>query len=285
MVVGVPVTRMSGPWRIKSGKLTATSAFVEGSFDELEMTIEGHRIHQVRGDFAATSDWVELRSLNALLHGGTIRNSGAEPAVRFSFSPPMDLNLRLGLRDLKLEEFLAASGQQNPEYHGFVGASLSLDVPDLDLLATRGRIGLSVSEGYLGSAPVFRSIYSLVRAERRPSFDAAILEASVGPAGIDLERLVLSSPHLKIEGRGTLGFDAYLDLDIAFPNLFPEARNYFIIPFVYEWLANKLVAFRVWGYLRNLRSAPYVPLTEGPPPREPIGPVLPDRRERPRTRF
>jgi hypothetical protein len=274
---------MAGRLLVTSCQLREDGADIVGRAEGLSCVLAGQRFTDVQTGFTATQRTIELGELSARLHGGSVRTlpgkAGAATALDYTFPPANDLRLRLALKDVQLSDFLAAAdaGAAAREYRGLVDADFEIDVPHAELFRLRGKGRLAVRNGHLGTVPMFRSIYSLIRAEKRPTFQEMNGEFEAGADGIRFPRFALASPLLRVEGEGRLGFDLWLDLDIAFPNLFPEAHNLFIIPLVYRWVADQLVRFRLWGYLRQLRTAPYFVLTESAPTQDPPGPILPDR--------
>ena len=108
----------------------------------------------------------------------------------------------------------------------------------------------------------------MVRPERRPVFREAEIQLVSGTKEIQIPYFFVGSPILQVRGRGKITYDAYLTMEIQFPQLFPEAV---LIPELFQFLSNAFVQYDIYGYIGNTRTSPRF-LLEGQPDKQPYRP-------------
>ncbi|GEM_PF-3187021 len=278
MEVGIPLTGIQGRARLRSGFFNPYGAEFRGSFNGLNLQALGQILRDTRGRFLTTHEDFVIEEGSMRLGRGRIRGpvppaegDRRSPLLRYGFGRKGRLDLNLALDDLRLAPLLK-DFSRNQRYDGFLRGTIDLGVETEDLSTLRLDAKLGISKGKLGDVPIFRTIYSFLKPSKRQNFNAAALEVRGKDGVFRIEHLMLKSPIFKIEGRGTLGYDGYLKLHVDFPDLFPQAESYFILPGIYRFLANSLVSYEIWGYIGNTRTGPRF-LFERNPKHLPMGPL------------
>ncbi len=281
LTFGIELTDIQGRARLLSGSFSPYGADFRGTFNGLSFQALGHLFHDARATFTATHERFTVEKGTARLGRGRVRGPVPErgpevgPLLDYDFAQGR-LSVDLALDDVRIAPLLAGfrTGQRyDGLIQGWIKAKVRTD--DLSTLVVDGSVG--VAQGRLGDVPIFRTIYSYLRPNRRQNFNAGVVDFSGRDGTLTIQRLMLRSPIFKIEGRGTLDYDGYLKLHVDFPDLFPQAQSYFILPGIYRVLSNMLMGYEIWGYVGDTRTGPRF-LFEGRPKRVPLGP-LPGRPE------
>ncbi len=283
MDLGVRVDDIRGYAVLERGWVRPDGSEIKGQLGGLSFTALGQPFDDARGPFVATHRSFEVPTGEVRVHGGVLRSmpreatvegkAGPQPLARYDFDTTRHLAFHFDLVDLDLGKAVAQLELGQP-YRGLMSGKvdLGIDVEDPTSLAITAKLG--VRDGWLGDAPIFRSIYGLLKQEKRPTFHAAVLDVQSEGQTLRIDRLLLLSTLLRVEGKGQLDYDGYLELQLEFPNLFPEASPITLLPGIYRAVANALVSFDVSGYVGNLRSGPrFVPF-EKRPDKRPVEPIV-----------
>ncbi|MCA8970763.1 MAG: hypothetical protein KDC95_13295, partial [Planctomycetes bacterium] len=173
--LGIRVDEIHGYVVLDRGVVRPDRSEIRGRLGGLRFTALGQDFVDARGPFVATHEFFEVPTGSARIHGGVLRELAADanfgkpgphPLVRYEFDESRHLAVDFELIDLDLAK--AAAGLESTQpYRGAVSGkvTLELDVDDpttLDLTANLG-----VRDGWLGDAPIFRSIYGLLKQEKR----------------------------------------------------------------------------------------------------------------------
>lgn len=269
--LGVAVEDIGGFVVLDGGYVRPDASEIRGQLGGLRFEALGQDFVDARGAFVATHERFVIPTGNVRVHGGVVRGlapnvdaTTKSPLVSYEFDESRRLGVRFEFIDVDLGKAVARLELGAP-YRGLVSGKvgLTLNVDDPTTLDLSANVG--VRDGWLGDAPIFRSIYGLLQQEKRPTFHAALLDVKSKGQSLEIRRLLLLSALLRVEGTGKLDYDGYLQLQLEFPNLFPEASPLTLLPGIYRAVANALVRFDVTGYIGNLRSGPrFVPLESKP---------------------
>jgi len=280
---GVRITDLEGRAVIESGYVGPERAEVRGHLNDVSFLAIGQHFSEASGSFYSTHELMSFGSdARVLVHGGVVRgldvtdpksdNGTPPPVLVYHFDESGRLETNFSFDDLRLKSMLA-NLDSTTGYSGSVNGRvrLTVDISDPTTLETQMHIG--IRDGNLGAVPIFRSIYSLLRKSKRPKFRAAEVDLRGKDGLVTIDRLKIESSILKLEGKGTLTYDGYVDLSIDFPDLFPEAKDWFILPVIVRWVTNSTVKYDIYGYVGNTKTGPRIPLLGGKPERQPLGPL------------
>jgi hypothetical protein len=196
-------------------------------------------------------------------------------------TPDGRLLTNLAFERVDVTSFLGACGWSNPPYSGAASGTLVLTGLDGDnVVGARGAGGIKIERADLGVVPLFTAIYAQLPPADRPRFNYLDTQFRVEGGAVHFERLNVQSNVLGAKGKGTLGFDGYLDIEMALDNLLGDSADPLLMPLI-DYFAQNLVTFYLHGYLRDLRAEKRW-VTESPPARRPSVP-LPPARPRPAT--
>ncbi|HHI80001.1 MAG TPA: hypothetical protein ENK02_08465 [Planctomycetes bacterium] len=276
---GIEISNITGRLMMTKGILTPWEADFRGEIRNMGFSAMGQRFENAEASFVLTQDSFEIPKGRARFHRGWIRGpiprpSGEKkqkPFLSYGFSDEGPLAASFTIEDVSLRPILAGLRTQRP-YTGRLQGRMDLRVLTTDLSSLEIDANLGISDGNLGDVPVFRSIYGQLKPSKRQEFNAGILELEGKDKVLHIKRMMLKSPIFKIEGRGELGYDGYLTLNVDFPDLFPQAKGLFILPEIYRVLATTLVSYDIFGYLGDTKTGARLFL-EGRPKRRPLGPL------------
>ena len=277
MSAGLEITGLEGTAVLGACHLGKVGTRFEGEFTGIGFSAFGQDFSDGRGTWSATPDEFRIENDARLrVHHGKISGMPSkktddkiEPLFRYQLSGDRVLQTHLTLEGLSLESMLRPLDLAY-EYRGNLDGSIALStkIDDPTALQLESRLVLGGDKARLGSVPIFRSIYSMVRPERRPVFREAEIQLVSGDKEIQIPYLFVGSPILQVRGRGKVTYDAYLTMEIQFPQLFPEAV---LIPDLVQFLSNAFVHYDIYGYIGNTRTSPRF-LMEGQPGKQPYLP-------------
>lgn len=279
---GVPITDLEGVATLTAGFFDPYRAAFDGTLSGISFLTLGQRFTDARGRFHATHEKfvLENEDLEVGLHGGMLRGipaaeriSGAGPPVLvYEFGPRGHLEANIDLSDVRLRSLLRDLVLSH-RYYGLLGGKIRLVVDIVDPTTLSMQVNLGIRDANLGNVPVFRTLYGLVKPDKRPSFDSATLDIEGRDGILRVQRLLLKSPIIKIQGSGSISYDGYVNMTIDFPNFFPESRDWMIVPAVVRAITNATVKYDIYGYIGNTRTGPRVPLLQGKPRKQRMGPI------------
>ncbi len=276
---GIQVSNITGRLMMTKGLLTPEIADFRGEIRNMGFSAMGQRFENAEASFRLTQDRFEIPKGRARFHRGWIRGpipklkneAQQRPFLSYDFSDEGPLATSFSIEDVSLRPILAGLRTQRP-YTGRLQGRIDLSVLTTDLSTLKIKANLGISDGNLGDVPVFRSIYSQLKPNKRQEFNAGILDIEGKDKVLRIKRMMLKSPIFKIEGRGQLGYDGYLTLNVDFPDLFPQAKGFFILPEIYRVLATTLLSYDIYGYLGDTKTGARLFL-EKRPKRRTLGPL------------
>ena len=121
--------------------------------------------------------------------------------------------------------------------------------------------------------PKFTAIYAQLPAADRPRFDGLDVTWKVRNQVAEFDRFDVHSKLLAAYGKGKLGFDGYLDVEMEIDNLLGDSADPFVMPLI-SYLAQNVVSFHLHGYLRDLHAEKRW-VTESAPRRRAVTPMPP----------
>ncbi len=270
---GLDITGLEGTTTLESCHLGAQDTRFAGEFTGIRFTALGQDFSDGRGSWSANPTEFLLENDGVLrVHHGKIQGlpnkgpaSEALPLLRYEMLPERTLHTNLSLQGLSLES-LTQPLELAYDYRGSLDGTLELStkIDDPTAVRLKSRLVLGGPKARLGSVPIFRSIYSMVRPERRPVFREAEIQLESGTKEIQIPYFFVGSPILEVRGRGNVTYDAYLTMEIDFPQLFPGAV---LIPDLVQFLSNAFVQYDIYGYIGNTRTSPRF-LLEGRPAKQ-----------------
>lgn len=273
MNAGLDITGLEGTAILGESHLGALDTRFQGEFTGIRFTALGQDFSDGRGNWVSTPKSFEIASDGALrVHHGKITGlpkaqteGKVLPLMRYEMEPVRSLETHMSLQGISLESMLQPL-ELAYEYRGDLDGTVEMKtlIDDPTALELQSRLKLGGNKARLGSVPIFRSIYSMVRPERRPVFREAEIQLSSGDKEIQIPHFFVGSPILEVRGRGKVTYDGYLTMEIQFPQLFPEAV---LIPDLVQFLSNAFVQYDIYGYVGNTRTSPRF-LLEGKPAKQ-----------------
>lgn len=284
------VEGISGVVELAESTVAGDGGALRGAFRGASLRILGQPIEAIDAEFLADATRIDLRGLDARLHGGFVRSAAASdaPAIRYvlpgASEPDGALQTDLTFTDVDVYAFLGAAGWDSPPYSGLASGAVRLQrLAGNDVVGARGEGDLRLARADLGVVPMFTAIYAQLPAADRPRFDALDLAWQVADGVAAFPRLEVRSNLLAARGAGRLGLDGYLDVELTLANLLGDSADPLVMPLL-SYLAQNIVTFHLHGYLGDL-AAEKRWLTEAPPGRRGIAPRPPEGAVAPRPGF
>lgn len=280
---------ISGGVELAESTVAGDGGALRGALRGASLRVLGQPFEAIDAGFTADAARIELRALDARLHGGFVSSRGDDaPAIRYVLpganEPDGALQTDLVFTDVDAYGFLAASGWSNPPYSGLASGAVRVErIAGNDVVGARGAGQLRLVRADLGVVPLFTAIYAQLPAADRPRFDALDLAWQVADGVAEFPRLEVRSNLLAARGAGRLGLDGYLNVELTLANLLGDSADPLVMPLL-SYLAQNIVTFHLHGYLGNL-AAEKRWLTEAPPDRRGITPRPPQDAAAPRPGF
>lgn len=288
LVLGAPIEHLSGTLRIDKATVDPSGGTIEGEVRDAAFHVVDHPVSSFTGRFRAdpdamTFDRLTLRLHEGILQGGLPATAGApaKPALRYSLSDSC-LQIHARLQGMSLSSFLSTDGQPSNLRGTVFGEFDIARLPGIDVVEVEGDAKIEIKNGKLGEVPLFRAIYGILAEKKRPRFERLELDLHAKNRMVEVRKVVIGSPLLELEGRGTCTMDGYLNLELEFPNLFGQAGKRILLPEILRRFTSAFVSTDFYGYLREPHARGRLPFSGDSKrrPLEPIPPRLPTRPQR-----
>jgi hypothetical protein len=278
---GIRVQGISGVATLADSTVDERGGELAGALRGVSLQLFGQPFESIDASFVADAEHLAVSAFTARCHGGSVRSARADaPAMHYLLPGPQApegrLRASLTFAQVDVYTFLDRGGWTNPPYSGLASGTLELERLDgSDVLTAAGSGTMKIERGDLGEVPLFTAIYAQLPAADRPRFDELAMTWRVADRRVVFERLDVRSNFLGGNGKGSLGFDGYLELEMQLTNLLGETADPLLMPLI-EYFAKNIVSFHLHGYLRDLRAERRF-FTQSAPRRLPVSPMPPAR--------
>lgn len=255
----VVVDRMNGVAAVAESRIDREGGQLRGALRGVSFRLFGQSFEQADALFVADVDRITATMLNARCHGGVVQSARPDgPAVEYLLpgleAPTGRLSADLAFEQVDVYTFLAQNGWQNPPYSGAASGKVRIDALDgSNVLEARGAGSLRIERADLGVVPLFTAIYAQLPPADRPRFDRLETTWTVADRGVRFDTFDVRSSILAARGKGRLGFDGYLEMELTLDKLLGSTADPFVMPLI-DYLAQNIVTFWLHGYLRDLRA-------------------------------
>lgn len=252
IVLGLPLAVKTAEARIEElvieGGHMRTRARVRG----LSGLVAGRALDQAEMLVTYFEPRLSIEDMTGKFAGGELRplgNDSDRGGTLFSIdlTEPYSFQLALDLRAVKIEELLQGLFVSNVANKGRLDCRLRLTGNEKDLLQMKGSGSVLLSDSYLWSVPVIRSLLETVRLGNTVTFDSMAANVDIQDGKITMRDIRVASAALQLAGKGTLDFDGTLDyaLDVQLS----EIRNLqWLLRFV-SWVTDNIVSVTIKGDL------------------------------------
>ncbi len=194
-----------------------------GRLEVQEVHFQNLDLANVRASMSLAKSVFALKDLGASFYGGTLQGSGgvdvSQAVPRYTVATHLDR--------IDVEPLLAA---YDPALRGLLRGRLTGDLDlgasgagmDLILKTTRGTGRVELDDGSLTSFSVLKQLASLLElaggkgiGRESTPFESLKADLLIADGKARTENLALHSTDLDLEGKGWVGLDATLDLDVA----------------------------------------------------------------------
>lgn len=286
--LGTRFQDFSGTVQVEESRMGGEGGVLRGSIRGASFRMFDHPFAGFEGRFLVDDSRVQFDRLACEVHGGTLRGSDPRRAALAYRFPERNegrgvLSFELDLANASLGELLKSSGVTGSPYRGTLDGFLRLNsLTDGDFLDVDAQGQLALEGGNLGTVPIFTAIYSQLDEKSRPRFDSGTLAFRVRDRKVQVEQLVVRSPVIAVEGKGTMTLEGYLDITLALESLFQGSADILLLPPLFKALTQQLVRFHLYGHLADIRVEQRW-FAEGKPRRSMLPPVPPrmERESRP----
>jgi len=276
---GIRVEDIFGQVTLAPSRVSSAGGALRGVLRNTNLRLFGHPFERVQTEFTADAERLVMPVLAARWHHGTLDTASTErAALQYQLPtaalPQGRLSADLRYAGIDVYSFLDTCGWSNPPYSGRASGTVQLDALDgYDIVDARGSGTMKITDADLGVVPLFTAIYAQLPAADRPRFHGLDVTFAMADRGVRIEQLEVRSDVITAKGKGSLGLDGYLAIELALDNLLGSSADPLFMPLV-DYLAKNLVTFYLHGYLRDLQAEKRW-LTESPPGRRRIVPMPP----------
>ncbi|MBK8100262.1 MAG: hypothetical protein IPK26_24435 [Planctomycetes bacterium] len=285
VLLGTRLESMSALVEIEDSTIDARGGALRGSVTRGSLRLLGHPCNALQARFVADAERITLSELRGELHGGSIAAHAYElPALEYRMAsaaePDGHLALDLDFERVRLQDFLTACGLVGTPYRGAAAGRFQLlSLRGNDLVNMHAAGNVAVTDGDLGTVPLFTAIYALMAESNRPRFEGLSSRFTLQDRVLRLDDVAVSSPLIAVTGSGTMTMEGYLDVAVTLDSLFGGSGDLLLLPPVIQMITSRLVRFHLFGHLRDLRAEQRW-FAESDPRRTALTP-LPLRTERP----
>ncbi len=278
-VDAVVVNGISGVVTLADSRIDDLGGQLRGALRGVTFRLFGQPFENTDATFTADASRLTISALTMRCHGGVVQSARPDaPGIEYRLPahdvPDGRLSADLTFEEVDVHTFLAESGWTNPPYSG--AASGTLRIERLDGNTVLGALGngtLRIDRADLGVVPLFTAIYAELPAADRPRFDGLETTWRVADAAVQFDTFDVRSSILAARGKGRLGFDGYLEVELTLDKLLGSTADPFVMPLI-DYLAQNIVTFWLHGYLRDLRAEKRW-FTEAKPLRRQVSPMPP----------
>lgn len=276
---GIKVEGIHGQVTLAQSRVSSAGGALRGVLRNTNLRLFGHPFERVQAEFAADAERLVMPVLSTRWHHGTLDTASPElPALQYQLPtaalPQGRLSAAVRYAGIDVYSFLDTCGWSNPPYSGRASGEVQLESLDgYDIVDARGRGTMKIVDADLGVVPLFTAIYAQLPAADRPRFHGLDVTFALGERQVKIDQLEVRSDVITAKGKGTLGLDGYLAIEMSLDNLLGSSADPLFMPLV-DYLAKNLVTFYLHGYLRDLHAEKRW-LTESPPARRRIVPMPP----------
>ncbi|MBK8974966.1 MAG: hypothetical protein IPM29_03490 [Planctomycetes bacterium] len=276
LLVGSRLERLSGTCTIEAARFDGAGGAMSGHVRDASVVVFGHRLTDVSASFTSTQDYVLFNDLAARLHRGRVVGTDSVSSIYYAFADAGELRADLRWENLSLQELLGSTAAEARDgMSGNLSGELHLArILGTDLSTAIGNGSVTIRGGRLANDPIFRSIYAYLERPRRPIFSDLDARFTFRDDALQIEELTVKSQQAEMRGKGRVGFDGYIDIDLDLPDFFGRESDWLFLPWVARTTLNQFAAAHAYGYLR----APVVEiryLGDGDPRRVPLRPLPP----------
>lgn len=278
--LGTKFVGFSGTVQLDESRMGIEGGALRGRIGGASFRMFDHPVSAFEGAFRVDESRVQIDGLACELHGGVLRGSDPKrPSLTYLFPERNEgrgvLGFELDLANVSLGELLKTSGVSGSPYRGTLDGFLRLNsLTDGDFLDIDAQGQLALADGNLGTVPIFTAIYSQLDEKNRPRFDSGTLAFRVRDRKVQVDQLVVRSPVIAVEGKGTMTLEGYLDITLALESLFQGSADMLLLPPLFKALTQQLVRFHLFGHLADIRVEQRW-FAEGKPRRTMLPPVPP----------
>jgi hypothetical protein len=276
---GIRVEDISGIVDLADSTVGDAGGALTGALRNCSLRLFEQPFEALDAEFRADERMLALPMLQSRLHGGLLqRGTGDGDALQYQLptadQPDGRLTANLDFERVDVYAFLEACGWLTPPYSGQARGQVQLiRLDDRGVLDAEGSGALAIDRADLGAVPLFTAIYAQLPAADRPRFDALDTKFRFGDRSVQFDQLEVRSNLLAAKGKGSLGLDGYLDIEMKLDNLLGATADPLLMPLI-EYLASNIVTFDLYGYLRDLKAEKRW-LTQRAPGRQAVLPMPP----------
>lgn len=207
--VGMPLTRLEGRVAL-SGEVDDERHTARGSADVGRVRVNGKLLTKLHGQFVYEEDRLVFQGLRGDAYEGRI---GGE--AKFDV-PKGTFETNLTISDLDLSTFARDTFVSDKEVAGTLDARASLEGSAMDRSTWTGTLELDIEDGALWEVPLFYRIFSVLSLtdDRKGAFETGMVEGKIRDGKIYVEKMRFESENVKLVGKGWVGFDGELNLQL-----------------------------------------------------------------------
>ena len=276
---GIRVHGIHGQVTLAPSRVSSEGGALTGVLKDCSLTLFGHPFERVQAQFSADAERLVMPNLSARAHAGTLdTGTGTSPAIQYLLPAPKTpvgrLSANLRYAGVDVYSFLDTCGWTNPPYSGKASGAVQIEKLDgYDVIDAQGHGTVKITDADLGVVPLFTAIYAQLPASDRPRFNALDTTFTMADRSVRFDTLDVRSNVLAAKGKGSLGLDGYLEVEMTLDNLLGSSADPLVMPLI-DYLAQNIVTFYLHGYLRDLRAEKRW-ITEAPPQRRRVAPMPP----------
>jgi len=280
---GIRIEGLQGDLTVSPSTVSETGGEIDGALTRGALSLLGHSFSSVGLAFKADATRLAIGNLTSRVAEGELFNTQKDTdAITYLLPaanvPDGRLAASFDFVGVDVFSLLSAFGWANPPYSGTARGSVNLARLDGNtMIGAQANGNLVIERADLGKVPLFKAIYAQLPAADQPRFNFLDVAFRLTDEAVRFDKLVVRSDILGADGTGELQLDGYLDIQMKLSNLLGQSADPLLMPLV-EYLAQNLVTWRLYGYLRDLQAGTKF-VGERSPTRPQVLPMPPARQK------
>lgn len=246
--LGLPLEFTSAQLELRSLVIDAGGARGWAEIEHCDGLIASRELGNARMLVSYVDGRLGIESLDGAFEGGTLSSWGGIKggnAFSIDLAPPYNFALALQLQEVDVGRFLRGMFDSGIADRGLLDARVRLTGRFDRVLELSGTGSIELRDTHLWSIPVVRELFSRLGFDSSAVFDTMRARFDLSDGSLHLNPMIVRSPLLRLQGKGSLGLDGALkqDLEVRYSlvdRLGPLTR------FVY-WVNDSLVRVAIRG--------------------------------------
>ncbi len=217
---------------------------LSGGINLDHMVLNGLPVQTLQANFITRDEEVRIQDLRGQVAGGSINRGGIEYRTT---SGRFDLNL--DTTDMNLQELLTRLGVEEKNLSGRLSSHVQLRGTLPEQESWNGKGTLKLRNAQLWKLPIFLPVFMKLSLSQPRPFTTGDVSFRIQDKQIHVRRMQFESKTSRLLGRGQIGFDGKVDLNLQTEDINPVTIP--VIGWAYDKVTGNLVTLKATGNIQD----------------------------------